>query len=126
MTCVNESKLRTPTEVTVATEIRLKRSHTRTGLGDDLLMVNRRGVKSVASGLWLDGRTRHELATPEDPDSVEAQVRTCVDHLVGLGVPRGLGRDKLRDWARLRGVSLPGKTTTLGLVVGALKADRDA
>lgn len=123
MTCVGESTLRTPDQTTVATEIKLKRTHTRTGLGEDLLMLTRRGVKGV-SGMWLDGMTRHELATAEEPHSIAAQVRTCVDELIRRGVPMGLGREKLRDWAKARGVTLPGKNDTLAQVVAALKAPR--
>ena len=38
------------------------------------------------------------------------------------GVPDGLGRDRLKHWARTQGVPLPGKATTLAAVVAALKA----
>jgi hypothetical protein len=122
-TSVGESVLRLPDQTTVATEIKLKRTHTRTGLGEDLLMLTRRGVKGP-SGMWLDGKTRHELAAAEEPGSVAAQVRACVDELVRRGVPMGLGREKLQQWARDHGVTLPGKTTTLGQVVQALKSPR--
>lgn len=123
MTCVGESALRTPEHTTVVSEIKLKRSHTRTGLGEDLLMVTRRGVKA-ASGLWLDGMTRHELSAADEPHSIAAQVRGCVDELIRRGVPAGLGREKLRDWARAHGVTLPGKNDTLAQVVAALKVPR--
>ncbi len=121
MTSCGENALRTPAETTVVTDIKLKRSHTRTGLGDDLMMLRRRGIKG-SSGIWLPGRTRHELAAPDEPQSVAAQVRNCVDELISRGVPTGLSRSKLVDWARENGVKLPGKTTTLADVVIALKS----
>lgn len=121
MTVVNESTLRVPDRTTVATEIRLRRTHTRTGLGEDLMTVTRRGCKGPA-GMWLPGQTRHELSAATEPQSAAAQVQACVDELIRHGVPGGLGRDKLRDWAVVNGVPLPGKVEVLAQVVSGVKA----
>lgn len=49
----------------VVTTLAMKRTHTRTGYGDDLLSVVRVGVKT-ARGLWEDGGTSHKLQTQEE------------------------------------------------------------
>ncbi|MFF1292888.1 MULTISPECIES: AAA family ATPase [unclassified Streptomyces] len=49
----------------VVTTLAMKRTHTRTGYGDDLLSIIRVGVKN-AWGLWEDGGTSHKLQTQED------------------------------------------------------------
>ncbi len=121
MTAVGENVLRKPEETTIVTDIKLKRSHTRTGLGEDLMMLRRRGIKA-GSGLWLAGMTRHELAAPEEPMSVAAQVRACVNELLDRNVPSNLGRERLREWAAANGVTLPGKNDTLAQVVASLKS----
>ncbi|MFI5895611.1 AAA family ATPase [Actinoplanes sp. NPDC051513] len=87
----------------IATTIRLSRPYTRTGLGEDEFMVVRRGEKQVG-GLWLPGRTSHELAEPGALETIRGEVDRVVDDLIGASVPAGLGRDKLKSWMALKGL----------------------
>ncbi|WP_405797221.1 bifunctional DNA primase/polymerase [Streptomyces sp. NBC_01506] len=108
---------------TVTTQIKFKRTHTRTGVGSDLLHITRRGRKSVTTGMWLPGQTRHELSDPGVVQQQAQQVQHYVDQLVKLGAPN-LGRDKLKDWATTKGLILPGNATVLAEVVRAFKASQ--
>lgn len=49
----------------VVTNLAMKRTHTRTGYGDDLMNIIRVGVKT-ARGLWQDGGTSHKLQSQEE------------------------------------------------------------
>lgn len=108
---------------TVATSIRMKRTHTRTGIGRDLMSIVRRGRKGP-EGFWLPGQTRHE---PADPGAVRQQdmvIQSYVDHLLTAGVPGGLGREALKKWADRHQISLPGKATTLTDIARRVKEAR--
>jgi hypothetical protein len=106
---------------TITTQIKMKRTHTRTGLGDDLLSITRRGRKGP-SGMWLPGETRHELTDPGEARQQNQLIQSYVDELLMKNVPRGLGRPKLKEWALRHGVILPGKDTTLSQIVAGVKA----
>lgn len=88
----------------LATTILLRRTHTRSGLGEDEFTVVRRGEKA-RGGMWLDGRTGHELAAPGTLDAIRGEVDRVVDDLLAASVPPGLGRDKLKSWMTLKGIS---------------------
>lgn len=88
----------------VATTIQLRRTHTRSGLGEDEFTVVRRGEK-VQGGMWLAGRTGHELADSGVVEMIRAEVDRIVDDLLAASVPPGLGRDKLKSWMALKGMS---------------------
>jgi hypothetical protein len=105
---------------TVTTQIRMKRTHTRTGLGEDVLNITRRARKGP-SGMWLPGETRHELTDPGDVRQQDTRIRGYVDELMMKNVPRGLGRSTLKEWATRNGIILPGKNDTLSEIVAALK-----
>lgn len=120
MTRTDEKHDREAGVETVSTQIRMKRTHTRTGLGEDVLNITRRARKGP-SGMWLAGETRHELTDAGEVREQDSYVRSFVDQLMMKGVPRGLGRDKLKEWAAQRGVMLPGKTDTLSHIAAALK-----
>lgn len=87
----------------IATTIQLRRTHTRTGLGEDEFTVVRRGER-VRGGMWLDGRTGHELVDSTVVEAVRGEVDRIVDELVAASVPPGLGRDKLKSWMTLKGL----------------------
>lgn len=106
---------------TVVTQIKMKRTHTRTGLGDDLLHITRRGRKGP-SGMWLPGETRHELTDPGVARQQVQQVQHFVDQLTLLNAPTNLGRDKLKEWAATKGLFLPGNIAQLAEVVREFKA----
>ncbi|MFE6287683.1 AAA family ATPase [Streptomyces sp. NPDC057877] len=105
---------------THATEIKLARTHTRTGLGQDSVMITRRGVKQP-DGIWTEGGTRHLLSDPGALADAEKTVNHFVAQLSALGAPTGYGRDKLKQWAKEHGVKLPGNTTVLGQIVSKYK-----
>lgn len=88
----------------IATTIHLRRSHTRSGLGEDEFTIVRRGER-VRGGMWLDGRTGHEVAASGVLEVARAEVDRIVDELLAASVPPGLGRDKLKSWMTLKGLT---------------------
>ena len=110
------------TEV-VTTDLRMRRTHTRTGLGQSEILVSRSASREK-NGAWLPGKTSHELTNPGEQQSHHALVQGYVDALIAKGAPGGLGREKLRKWADENGVRLPRKVTDLADVTRALKAAR--
>lgn len=113
----------------ITTNLRMKRTHTRTGLGEDVINVVRRGHKD-AIGRWMYDGTRHELMDAEVGQRLQkilrAEIKVHVDALILMGVPRGLGRDALVEWCRKnRYKNLPKKTTDLAEVVRGIKAFYD-
>jgi hypothetical protein len=87
----------------IATTISMKRTHTRSGLGEDEFVIVRRGER-VRGGMWVDGRTSHELAEEGTLDVIRGEVDRIVDDLLAASVPLGLGRDKLKNWMTLKGM----------------------
>lgn len=87
----------------IATTIRLTRPYTRSGLGEDEFVVVRRGERRVG-GMWVQGRTGHELAETGVLEVVRGEVDRIVDDLLAASVPSNLGRDKLRSWMTLKGL----------------------
>ncbi|MEU4558479.1 AAA family ATPase [Actinoplanes sp. NPDC023936] len=85
----------------VATTISMRRTHTRSGLGEDEFTIVRRGEKR-RGGMWLDGRTGHQLAEAGALDSIRAEVDRIVDDLLAKSVPPNLGRDRLKGWMTLK------------------------
>lgn len=123
MTRTDESLTREDGVETVSTSIRMRRTHTRTGIGSDVLNVVRRGRKGP-NGLWLPGETRHELADAGAVRQQDMVIQSYVDHLLAAGVPGDLGRDALKAWAEKNQIPLPGKTTTLKEITNRVKAAR--
>lgn len=120
MTVTGESTTREDDVETIVTQIRMKRTHTRTGLGDDLLSITRRGSKAKA-GLWLPGRTGHALTDTTTVQAHNTHVQQYVDQLIASGAPADVGRPKLKEWATKHGIILPGNNGVLGEVVAAFK-----
>lgn len=87
----------------IATTIRLRRTHTRSGIGEDEFVVIRRGEKRLG-GMWLNGRTSHELADSGVLEVIRGEVDRIVDDLMAASVPPGLGRDRLKSWMTLKGL----------------------
>ncbi|MDP4501030.1 AAA family ATPase [Nonomuraea turcica] len=121
LTAYDEHRTYDETIESVITRLKMVRTHTRTGLGEDIFHITRRGEKERNEG-WLPGRTRHELTDAKVADAHRVKIQTYVDELIVHGVPEGLGRDALRRWAEQKNIPLPGKTTALAEVVAALKA----
>ncbi|MEU0411710.1 AAA family ATPase [Streptomyces griseorubiginosus] len=117
-----------PFEV-VTTDIKMKRTHTRTGLGEDVIHIRRVGHKS-ATGMWIDEGTYHELHDASAAQRLQQQlkaeeneiVQKHVTQLVKKGVPEDLGRDALKRWCKANRYPLPGKTETVGDIVKGIKA----
>lgn len=110
---------------TITTNLRLYRTHSRTGLGQDLFWITRRARREQGGG-WLPGDTSHELTDSQELNAHHATVMRYVDALAAAGAPTDLGRDRLREWAATNGVELPGKAAALGDVVRAYKASKAA
>ncbi|GAA3172719.1 AAA family ATPase [Nonomuraea roseoviolacea] len=120
LTAYDETRTFTDTVEAVTTRLKMLRTHTRTGLGDDVFHITRRGEKE-RGGAWLAGRTRHELTDSTAADAHRARIQTYVDDLIMRGVPAGFGRDRLKQWAAQNKVSLPTNNGHLVEVVRALK-----
>jgi len=121
LTAYDETRSWAGTVETVITRLKLARTHTRTGLGEDVFHITRRGEKERGGG-WLPGRTRHELTDSTVADEHRQRIQAYVRDLVMAGVPQGLGREGLKRWARENGVSLPGRTEAVAEIAAALKA----
>lgn len=86
----------------LTTGLRMKRTHSRTGLGEDFLQLVRRGAKDSA-GMWLSGRTRHDLlavggdasfTVSTDQALTEVELIRLMDQ---EGVPIDHGFDRVRS-----------------------------
>lgn len=91
----------TPHLVEVVTTLKLARTHTRSGLGEDTFTIVRRGVRE-RTGMWLNGRTRHELADNGVVEAQRREVDLIVDELLAGGCPRA-GRDAVKAWLKKTG-----------------------
>ncbi|MFD0434747.1 AAA family ATPase [Streptomyces chartreusis] len=121
MTRTEETLTREHGIETVATSIKMRRTHTRTGIGSDVLSVVRRGRKGP-KGLWLPGETRHELADAGAVRQQDQVIQSYVDHLLAAGVPGDLGKDRLKAWAERHQIPLPGNSAYMAEVVKRVKA----
>lgn len=121
LTITGEERVTRDDVETITTRLKFARTHTRTGLGDDVFHIVRRGERE-RGGMWLAGRTRHELADAQDVQNHQLLVQTYVDELITRGAPTGVGRDRLIEWAKQNDVPLPGKTAMIADVVRAFKA----
>ncbi len=102
---------------TIVTEIGMHRTHTRTGLGKDLIPITRRGIRS-SDGSWLDNRTRHVIsdgAAIQDKASAVESLADRIESLPGYeSVPTA--RDPLRDFMKRNSVMGVSNTEMSGLV----------
>jgi hypothetical protein len=103
----------------IATTIHMRRTHTRSGLGEDEFTIVRRGER-VRGGMWLNGRTGHELADSRILEVVRGEVDNIVDELLAANVPANLGRDKLKSWMTLKNMRTV-STDQMAAVVRELK-----
>jgi len=89
-------------ELTASTKsaLRLRRTHSRTGLGDDDIAVTRTGESGEV------GNTRHLRSLSFEAGSTDPTVLNAVRQLEEAGCPPGLGRDRLKTWAKDHGVGL--------------------
>jgi ribosomal protein S14 len=111
---------------TIITNLKMRRTHSRSGLGQDSFDITRRAVREMGGGGWLPGCTNHELTDPGPLLDHHTTIQRHVDALVAAGAPGGLGRDKLREWAAANKVQLPGKAPVLADIARALKAAKAA
>lgn len=84
--------------------LQLRRTHTRTGIGEDLFTIRRLGEK--IGDRWKPGATRHGIPTGNvflgvDMDELIARIDST-------GVPASAGRDKVRAACIEHGINLPG------------------
>lgn len=106
---------------TVVTQVRMKRTHTRTGLGADYYDITRRARKGP-DGMWLPGGTRHVLT---EGGGARRDIQVFVDKLLGAGCPVST-IDEIKTWSIQHNVGLPGKRAVLAVVVREFKAQREA
>lgn len=111
---------KTGTDVEVlSTVLKLNRTHTRTGLGDDLFPIIRRGERT-RGGSWLPGRTRHEIADDGILAEATREIDILVQTLIDSGCPVG-GREAVKKWMKTHGMPTP-RDQTMSEVVRELKA----
>lgn len=72
----------------------LKRTHTRTGLGDSEYLIRRLGEKQ--RGRWVPGKTRHVPAITTDMPAAVGSVEWLIERLDEAGVPSDYGARNLR------------------------------
>lgn len=87
---------------TIVTTLKLARTHTRSGLGDDLFTLVRKGHRKQG-GMWEVGGTRHEIGDLGVLAQAKREVDVIVDELILMGVPRGIGRDAFKGWLKSNG-----------------------
>lgn len=111
---------------TITTQLRFKRTHTRSGLGNDLFWIMRRAQQEMSAegvrGMWVPGRTTHALTDNGTETAHNTRVESYVKALAAAAAPP-MGRDKLKAWAASHGVELPGKNSELADVASAYKAE---
>lgn len=97
----------------ITTALKLNRTHTRSGLGEDLFLITRRGQRH-RGGLWVPGGTRHELsASPHGgPGAVPGSPEWIVEQLDNAKVPN--------DWGGRRVIA---KCQELGIKSGKTKIE---
>lgn len=81
----------------IATNLKLSRTHTRTGLGEDEFLITRIGRRRKGD-MWIDGGTGHELTSNAvDPSApvIEGSVPWLVRQLDEAGVPATFGSRKV-------------------------------
>ncbi|MGY4994091.1 AAA family ATPase [Streptomyces sp. 900105245] len=120
---VDETTTRDESGDTIATTIRMKRTHTRTGIGDDVINIVRRGHKGL-SGMWTPAMTRHEITDASEQRQQDQLIQSYVDELLTRNAPP-LGRPKLKQWCAERGVTFPSNTDMAAEVVRRFKAQRE-
>lgn len=80
----------------VTSDLRLTRTHTRTGMGPGVMDIIRVGTKDRATDLWVDGETTHRLAgSPHAAPPIDRRIADVVATLDGAGIDPMLGRDRL-------------------------------
>lgn len=79
----------------ITTGLKLNRTHTRSGLGEDMFLITRRGQRQKG-GLWVAGGTRHELSTGAVGDGPEPGTAEWIaDQLDKAKVPAEWGARRI-------------------------------
>jgi hypothetical protein len=96
----------------IVTHLKLNRTYTRTGIGEDNFLITRRG-RRVKGGMWVDGSTRHALTANEKPDPAEKPTEGTAQWLVlqldTHKVDFDWGSPKVIKWCAENGIRI-GKT----------------
>jgi hypothetical protein len=101
-------------------DLKMTRTHTRSGLGRDFFQIVRHGRKYRDDGGWIGGATTHVLMDGTVPASAKKDVGYYVDVLMQAGAP-AYGLDRLVEWCKQKGVDLPGKKETRQAIVREYK-----
>jgi hypothetical protein len=103
----------------LTTTLKLHRSHTRSGLGEETFAMIRRGERQ-RGGAWLPGRTRHELTDNGVVAEAAREVSTIVQALIDGGCPTA-GREIVKRWMGTHGMFTP-SNATMSEVIKEMKA----
>lgn len=107
----------------ITTNLKMHRTYTRTGIGDDTLLITRRS-RRVKGGLWIPGTTAHQLTTEQPAEEApEGSVDWIVARLNKTDLPKDAGRDAVK--AKCAELGLPTTTKKLVDVVKARKLSSD-
>lgn len=94
---------------TIATDLRMNRTHTRSGLGEDTFSLIRVGRRQKG-GMWVAGGTGHALADgasfPVDTDAREGTAAWLVQRLDEAGVDSQWGNPTVIRWCADRGIKI--------------------
>lgn len=110
LTKLSESKVfdpRTGIE-TITTQLKMNRTHTRSGLGEDLFLITRRGLRQKG-GMWLPGGTSHELSVAGFLDNgapAEGTAEWLVQQLDKAKADTSWGSPRVITWCRERGIKM--------------------
>lgn len=105
----------------VSMDLKMTRTHTRSGLGRDFFQIARHGRKYRDDGGWLTGATLHVLMDGAVPAATKKSVGYYVELLIDSGMPASYGLDRMVDWCKEKGIDLPGKKDTRQAIVRAYK-----
>lgn len=93
----------------VQTRLRLIRTHTRTGIGEDLIHIARHGRRDLETGRWLPGDTYHEAtaAPAQDGENTEGSVEWLTERMDRAGLPADTGRERAMRWGAAEKITAP-------------------
>jgi hypothetical protein len=112
-----------PTTGLSSTDLRITRTHTRTGMGPGVMDIVRKGVKDRATDLWRDGETAHVLADGPHTSMpiVDPRIAAAVAIIDAAGIDPMLGRDRLKREVLARRLTINIGTNDWAVIVKARK-----
>jgi 5S rRNA maturation endonuclease (ribonuclease M5) len=110
----------------ITTGLKLNRTHTRSGLGEDLFLITRRGQRRKG-GLWVPGGTSHQLTTGFDADAgpEPGTPEWIADELDKAGVPTEWGGRRIAVQCQEMGIRAAKSKIEEAVRIRKLRASED-